>query len=62
MQEDKPECMTEVCQPFSPEVFAFIVQDLEDRGKSKKSGGSVRGEERLGCEVTPVSKLTMARS
>ena len=45
--------MTEAFQPFSPEVFASIVQDLEGHGKSKKSGGSVREEARLGCEVTP---------
>lgn len=53
MQEDTPECMCEACQLFSPEVFASIVQDLEGSGKSKKLGGSVREEERLGCKVTP---------
>ena len=50
MQEDTPECMSKL---FSPEVFASIVQDLEGSGKSEKLGGSVREEERLGCEVTP---------
>ena len=45
--------MTKAFQSFSPETFASIVQDLEGRGMSKKSGGSAREEARLVCEVTP---------
>lgn len=53
MQENQLDCMTEPFQPFSPQVFVSIIQDLEYRDKSKKSGEPRSKETKDECKVIP---------